>query len=151
MTRRRDPDPFVRLAALQELAVIERRREVEKACAETDQRIAREAELVRQVRAAETNLDEVHAAERLCPVRLRLASAVLGTSEDALAAGCDALQTARKDEEAASLAWQGARHRVRWFGERARDLRRGEDERRDSAIEAEARSLSLALKGRIRK
>ncbi len=150
MTRRRDPAPFARLAALQELAVIERRRAVEMACAETDLCTEREAEMHRQVRAAEANLGDVHAADRLCPVRLGLAAAILGANEDALAAGRQALLASQKEEEAASLAWQGARHRVRWFAERARDLAKAEVERHDAAAEAEARSLDLALKGRIK-
>lgn len=135
---------FHRLAALQELATLERRRELEGACAETDRRAVAATALSHELAAAEAGLTEVFARDRLCLDSLRWAAAIVGESERALTEGEAALDRAKGAEQEAGSAWMTARHRTEWFGDQARDLEKKEAAKIDDRAEAEARSLRVA-------
>lgn len=144
MSRPDKPAPFVRLAALQDLAATEHRRQLAVAQSETERRRNEEVALAKELAAAESNLDAIHAGDRFCPIRLRLAAAIVDVGEEALAVGRDRLRAAAMAEERAGADWLAARHRSRWFTDRARSLRKQEIDRRDDAAEREALMLRLA-------
>lgn len=140
--------PFLKLAALQDLAATEERRLLGIACDDTDRCRVEEAELAVQLAAAEADLDSVHADERLCLVRLRLAAAAVDIGDTALTKGRERLRGAVAAEERVSAAWHAARHRAGRLADHARMLRRRDEGRRDMAAEREALMLRLALGGR---
>ncbi len=145
MTRRSEPAHYSKLAALQDLVALERRRDLERACAETDQRTREAAQLAEALAAAEAGLSAVHAAERLCPDRLRYAAAIVGDSDLALGEGRTAVARTAEAERLAGSAWLMARHRTEWFGDRASQLEKRAMRKRDDAAEAEARMLRMTL------
>lgn len=146
MSRRPQPARFARLALLQDLATLERRRALESACAETDLHNAKADVLGRDLLAAEAGLEATYSKDRLCLDSLRLAAWIVGDSEQALVRGKAALDQAQYDEREARLEWMAARHRAEWFDDQARALQKKAAERRDEAAENEARSLRLAVR-----
>ncbi|WP_332819470.1 hypothetical protein [Sphingopyxis sp.] len=146
MSRRPQPARFARLAMLEDLAALERRRTLESACAETDQHSAKAALLTQDLLAAEAGLEAIYAKDRLCLDSLRLAAWIVGDSEQALVRGKAALDRAQSDEREAGLEWMAARHRTEWFSNQARTLQKKEADRRDETAESEARSLRLAMR-----
>jgi len=146
MSRRPQPARFARLAMLQDLATLERRRALESACAETDRRTAKAAVLVQDLLAAEARLEAIYAKNRLCLDGLRLAAWIVGDSEQALTGGKAALDQAQSDEREAGMEWMAARYRTEWFSDQARALQKKEANRRDETAESEARSLRLAMR-----
>lgn len=145
MSLRPEPARFGRLAMLQDLAALERRRELESACAETDRQNSRAAELAQEFAAAEAGLEAVYAKDRLCLDSLRLAAWIVDDSERALIDGKGELERAEADEREAGLEWMAARHRTQWFGDRTRALKKEAADKRDETAEGEARSLRLAM------
>lgn len=141
--RRSGGIPLTELARLQQLAVLERRRELELACAETDRRDVATRDLNAELDRAEQDYAAVHGGERVCLSRLRVAAAIVNAGADALRVGQSALTEARSGEAAASATWQQARYRADWFDDRARDQRRFDSDRRADRNDAEARMLRL--------
>lgn len=146
MIRHRSPARFGRLAILQDLAALERRRALENACALTDRRTTEAGELAQALSTAEIALEQVYAEDRLCLDRLRLAAWIVGDNERALTRGTTALEEAKSDEHEAGSEWMAARHRTEWFADQARLSHKKEADRLDEAAESEARSLRLAMR-----
>lgn len=145
MNRRDASAPIEKLAGLQRLAALERRRELEAALQETERQRERHDALGRQLDDADAALGAVYANERMCLDRLRLAAAIVEHSEDALAKGARDLADADAAERRAGTDWLLSRHRGDWFSDHARALRQREAARRDEAADGEARSLRLAV------
>jgi hypothetical protein len=144
--RRQKTIPFDRLGQLQRLVVLERRREVEEACADTKHRESTVQRSHEQLRGAEDRYAEVHAGATVCLSQMALAAAIVAKCDDEVCGALRALDKARAVEGDAGSAWLLARHRVDWFDLRARDQRRVEHARSDDRVEAEARTLSLAVR-----
>lgn len=146
MTRRLDPARFDRLAVLQNLATLERRRALEGACIETDHRAGVANEAAQVLSTADATLERVYAEERICLDRLRLAAWIVADCERILDRSEHALDEAKAEEHEAGLQWIAARHRTEWFGDQARTLQKKKAGKRDDRAENDARSLRLALR-----
>lgn len=146
MTQRLGSSHFHRLASLQTLASLDKRRVLEHACAETDQRSKDVSSLTQEMVAAETNLEGVYGAVRLCLDSLRFAGAIVDQNAVALDKGKEQLTAARVREEEAAQNWMAARHRTQWFEDKTRMLQKKEAARRDDAAGLEARALRLVVR-----
>lgn len=144
---RRGGVPLAQLARLQRLAVLERRRGVELACAESDRREAAAHRLDTELAQAERDYAASHADGRMCLSRLTLAAAIVNAGADALRAEQGALAAARSDEAAAGAAWLQSRYRADWFEAGARDQQRRDAVRRGDRADEEARMLRLTRAG----
>jgi hypothetical protein len=145
MIGRRNPADLAVMARLQELAVLESRRALEVAVADTNAQEQLVNRADEALIAAEASYAELHAEPAFNPIRMLLAGALLNQAGDEAEVERSALQFARDSETTAGIDWQRDRHRAEWFGKQAQQAAKFEARRRDDRAEDNARQLRLAL------
>jgi hypothetical protein len=145
MTARSNANRFASLARLQDLAVLESRRVVELAVAETDAREQATKAAQQELALVERAYVELHAQNVFCPVRMQVAAAILNQAGDLAEAEDLAWHSAQDSEAAASADWQRSQHRAEWFADQARTAARRDQRQRDAKAEDEVRGLRIAL------
>ena len=132
MGKRNDHRRFERLAGMQRLARQQRHHELARSCEATDAKVEAEARTLAAQEAAESDLQAILTAQRLCVDRLALATRQFHASEAAIAEALDSTELARQQEEAARLGLHQADHRLQLVGTIAGRLRRKRADKREN-------------------